>query len=402
VGRGVELRAVYIVSAVRTPIGKFGRSLARLPAVELGAIAVREALERAGIEPKQVEFVVMGHVIRAGTGMDTARQAAIRAGIPLEVDAMTVDMVCASGMAAIITAAQAIRAGDYDIVVAGGMESMSQAPFIIPSTTRWGVRHLIGKRLEVLDAMVYDGLTDVFLGKIMGEEADMVAREHGYTREQLDEVAYESHRRAAYAWDHGLFKDEVVPVDVTYNGERVYLDRDEGVRPDTSLEKLAKLPPAFGPNGLHTAGTSSQLSDGAAALVLASEDKVRELGLKPQAKIIGYAVGGVETWRFPEAPIHVVRKLLSRLGMSIADFDYFENNEAFAVNNLLFRDLLGVGLDRLNVFGGAIALGHPLGASGARIVTTLINVLRRKGGRRGIASICHGLGGAAAVALELV
>ncbi len=396
------MRTVYIVSAVRTPIGKFGRSLARLPAVELGAIAIREAVSRAGIEPRDVEFVVMGHVIRAGTGMNTARQAALKAGVPPTVDAMNVDMVCASGMAAIITAAQAIQAGDYDIVVAGGMESMSQAPFLLPAEVRWGLRHLITRRAELLDAMVHDGLLDVFTGKVMGEEADMVAREHGYSREELDMVAYESHRRAAAAWEQGAFRDEVVPVDVTYDGERVHLERDEGVRPDTTPEKLAKLPPAFGPDGLHTAGSSSQLSDGAAALVLASEDKVRELGLKPLARVLGYAVGALETWRFPEAPVHVVRKLLSKLGMGVSDFDYFENNEAFAVNSLLFRDLLGVSLDRLNVFGGAIALGHPLGASGARIVVTLINVLRRKGGRRGIASICHGLGGAAALALELV
>ncbi len=393
---------VYIVSAVRTPIGKFGRTLARVPAVELAAIAVKAALERAGIEPKMVDFVVMGHVIRAGTGMDTARQAAIKAGIPKEVDAMTVDMVCASGMAAIITAAQAIKAGDYGIVVAGGMESMSQAPFIISAEARWGIRHLITRRMELVDSMVHDGLWDIVVGKVMGEEADMVAREHGYTREQLDEVAYMSHMRAVKAWEDGSFRDEVVPVDLTLGGQKIVLERDEGIRPDTSLEKLSKLPPAFGKDGLHTAGSSSQLSDGAAALVIASEDKVKELGLKPIARILGYAVAGTDTWRFPEAPIYAVRRLLAKLKMGLSDFDYFENNEAFAVSNLLYRDGLGVSFDKLNVFGGAIAIGHPLGASGARITVTLLNVLRKKGGRRGIASICHGLGGAAALAVELV
>ncbi len=393
---------VYIISAVRTPIGKFGKSLSPLKASELGSIAIKAAIEKAGIEPKMVEYVVMGHVIRAGTGMNTARQAALRAGIPEDVDAVTVDMVCASGMAAIINAVQTIKTGDARIVVAGGMESMSNAPFIIGSEARWGIKHLIMRELKLLDAMVYDGLYDVFLNKIMGEEADMVAKHHGYSREELDMVGYESHMRAAKAWDQGFFRDEVVFIDTSINGQRISLERDEGIRPDTTPEKLAKLPPAFGKDGLHTAGTSSQISDGAAALVLASADAVKEYGLKPLAKVLGYSWAGVETWRFPEAPIYAVRKLLKKLNMELREFDYFENNEAFAVNNLLMRDLLGISLDRLNVFGGAIAIGHPLGASGARITTTLINVLKKKGGRRGIASICHGLGGAAALAIELV
>ncbi len=393
---------VYIVSAIRTPMGRFGGAFQQLPAADLGAIAIREALTRAGLDPKSVEMVYVGHVIRAGTGILTARQAALKAGIPEKVDAITVEMACSSGMAAIFSAAQAIRSGDAGVVVAAGMENMTQAPFLISARARWGIRHLITRRMELRDAMVHDGLYDMFADKGMGQEADMVARKHGYTREELDMVAYESHTRALKAWDQGLFKDEVVPVEIRISGSKVLVERDETLRVGTTLEKLASLPPAFGKDGLHTAGSSSQLSDGAAALVLASREKVEELGLKPLARLLGYSWAAIETWRFPEAPIYAVERLLRRLGAKVGDFDYFENNEAFAVNNLLYRDGLGIALDRLNVHGGAIAIGHPLGASGARITVTLINVLRRHGGKRGIASICHALGGATALALELV
>lgn len=392
---------VYIVSAARTPIGRFGGSLSRLDAVELGAIAIRAALERGRVDPSSVEFVYMGHVIRAGTGQDTARQAALRAGIPVAVDAATVDMVCSSGMAAVINATMMIRSGDADLVVAGGMESMSRAPFIVPADARWGIKHLIARRLELLDAMFHDGLYDPVAGLGMGQEADMVARRHGYTREMLDEVAAESHARAARAQRAGLFSSEIVPVDVEKNGRRIRLDHDEGVRPDTTPEKLARLPPAFGPDGLHTAGNSSQLSDGAAALVLASERALDEYGLRPLARLTGYAWAATETWRFLEAPVYAVRRLLERTGTRLEDYDYIEVNEAFAVSLLLARDMLGAPLDRVNPLGGAIALGHPIGATGARIIVTLINALRSLGGERGIATLCHGLGGATAVALEL-
>ncbi|MET1102261.1 MAG: thiolase family protein [Pyrodictiaceae archaeon] len=394
-------REVYIVSAVRTPIGRFGRSLAALDAVDLGAIVIREAVERAGLTPKDIDFVFMGHVIRAGTGQDTARQAAVKAGIPIDRDAITVDMVCSSGMAAVMMASMMIKSGEADIVVAGGMESMSRAPFVIPADARWGIRHLITRRMELIDAMYHDGLFDSIAGLGMGPEADKVAKEHGYTREELDRIAYESHMRAAKAQEQGLVKDELVVVDTVKNGVRVYLDHDEGVRPDTSLEKLARLPPAFSSDGLHTAGSSSQISDGAAALVVASREKVEELGLKPVARILGYAWAALDTWRFVEAPVYAVKKLLGKLGMRLEDFDYFENNEAFAVSSLVYRDMLGVSLDKVNVFGGAIALGHPIGCTGARIIVTLINVLRKKGGKRGIASLCHGLGGGTAIAIEL-
>ncbi len=390
---------VFIVDGVRTPVGRFGRSLRDFSAVDLAAYTVERLLERAGLEASSVEFVVMGHVIRAGTGMNTARQAALKAGIPRTVDAMNVDMVCASGMTAIITAAQYVKAGSYDLVVAGGMESMSRAPFMIDSSVRWGVRHLILRDMKVVDAMVHDGLYDITLGKVMGEEADMTAKEYGATREELDRIAYESHARAAKAWDSGLMKRYVEPFEAD---GKVILDFDEGIRRDTSLEKLARLPPAFGPDGLHTAGSSSQLSDGAAAVLVASERAVRELGLKPRAEIKGFSYVGIDTWRFPYAPIEAVKKLLSRVGWELGDVDYWENNEAFAVNSYLMNRFLGIPYDRLNVHGGAIAIGHPLGMSGARITLELINVLEARGGRRGVASICHGLGGAAALALELV
>ncbi len=388
----------YIVDMVRTPVGRFGKSLKDEHPAELAAYAARKLVERTGVDPSIIDFVVMGHVIRAGTSMDTARQVVLRAGFPLNIDGMTVDMVCASGMAAIITAYRMIKLGEADVVLAGGTESMSYAPIMLPSSARWGIRHLIGRKAELVDAMVHDGLFDVFEGRVMGEEADLVAKKHGATRDELDWIAYESYRRAGEAWDKGYMKDYVVPYEK--NG-KVLLDYDEGVRRDTSIEKLSRIPPAFFPDGLHTAGNSSQLSDGAAVLLLMSEDKMRELGYKPKARILGYSFAGVETWRFPEAPIYAVRDLLKKTGLSVGDIDYWENNEAFAVSSWLMHHIAGIPYEKLNVHGGAIAIGHPLGMSGARITIELINVLEKHGGRRGVASICHGLGGAAALALEL-
>jgi acetyl-CoA C-acetyltransferase len=390
---------VYIVDGVRTPVGRFGKSLRDVPAARLAAFTIRKLLERVSLEPSQVDFVIMGHVIRAGTGLNTARQAALQAGIPKEVDAMTVDMVCASGMAAIVTGAQYIKTGEYDLVVAGGMESMSQAPFVLDARSRWGIRHLIGRRMELVDAMVHDGLWDATLNKIMGEEADMTARHFGAPREELDWIAYESHMRAARAWDNGWMSRFVEPYE---DNGRVLLEADEGIRRDTNLEKLSKLPHVFTPEGPHTAGTSSQISDGAAALLIASEDAVREIGLKPIAEIKGFVFTAVDTWMFPYAPVEAIKKLLAKIGWRIDDVDYWENNEAFAVNNWLAHRFLGIPYEKMNVHGGAIAVGHPLGMSGARITLELINVLLTHGGKRGVAAICHGLGGAAALALEIV
>ncbi|MBW9140862.1 MAG: thiolase family protein [Candidatus Aramenus sp.] len=389
---------VYIVSAVRTPIGKFGGVFKDVPPVDLGSAAIKAAMQKVNLDPKVVDIVIMGNILRAGHGQDLARQAACKAGIPYEIDGYSVDMVCSSGMISVINASQMIKSNDADVVIAGGMESMSQAALALPSNVRWGVKFLMDKKLEFIDTMLIDGLTDPFNMFAMGREADMVAKERDISRKELDEVAFESHRRAAEATNKGHFLSEITPVEV--NGSLV--TKDEGIRADTSIEKLSKLKPAFSEGGFHTAGNSSQISDGASALILMSEKAVREYGVEPIAKVIGYSWVGIESWRFTEAPIFAVRKLLKKLNMEISDFDYFENNEAFAVNNVLAHRYLGIPYEKLNVFGGAIALGHPIGASGARIITTLINVLSKMGGTRGIASICHGTGGSTAIAIELL
>lgn len=393
---GIQLNDVYIVDAIRTPIGKFGRSLMFVPPQELGALTIKWLLMRNNIEPHVVDFVVMGHVIRDGFGMDTARQAAIKAGVPHETDAMTVDMVCASGMAAVITGYNMIKAGEASIVIAGGMENMSRAPFLIPWEYRWGVKLLYERKTPIIDSLVYEGLIDPFNGLIMAQEADKLAMELRVRRDALEEVAYTSHLRAYEATKRGFFMNEYLPVKID---DRVLLEVDEGIREDTSLEKMSRLPTIF-PGGVHTPATASQISDGASALVLADPSALDEYGLRPRAEIIGYAVAGVETWKFPLAPIEAVRKLLDKVGFSIEEIDYFENNEAFAISNIVYEDMLGVDREKLNVFGGAIALGHPLGASGARITTTLLNVLDVMDGRLGIASICHGMGGATALIIK--
>lgn len=385
---------IYIVSAARTPIGRFGGAFRNVAPAELGAAAIRGALSRSGLNPEEIEIAILGNVLRAGHGQNLARQAATKAGIPMESDAYSVDMVCSSGMMSVINAAQMIKSGDAEVAVAGGFESMSQSAFAVKSEMRWGVKALIGRSFEFVDTMQVDGLTDPFNAKAMGVEADASARAHGVQRGELDEIAFESHRRAAAS--SKISAREIAPVLV--DGKEVLLD--EGIRPDTSLEKLSTLRPAFGKEGLHTAGNSSQLSDGAAALVLASEKAVRARGLDPVARISGYCWSGIANERFVEAPVDAVRKLSKRLGKAPDSFDYYENNEAFAVSSALVKKHLGIGHDRLNLFGGALALGHPIGASGARIMVTLINVLTEKKGKAGVASLCHGTGGSTAIALE--
>ncbi|NON62449.1 thiolase family protein [Acidianus sp. RZ1] len=388
----------YLVSAVRTPIGKFGGMFKDVHPTDLGSIVIKEAMKRGGIEPKDVELVIMGNVLRGGHGQDLARQAAIKAGVPYEVDGYSVDMVCSSGMMSVMNAVQMVKSGDADVVVAGGMESMSQASLALPPSVRWGVKSLMGKALEFTDTMLYDGLTDPLNLKLMGEEADMVVRSHNFSRQELDEVAYQSHKRSAEATEKGLVKSEITPVEV--NGKM--LDKDEGIRWDTTPEKLAQLKPAFSKDGFHTAGNSSQISDGASAMVIMSENAVKKYGVEPLARVMGFSWVGIESWKFTEAPIFAVKKLLKKLNMEITQFDYFENNEAFAVNSVLANRYLGIPYDKLNVFGGAIAIGHPIGASGARIITTLITVMSKMDGKRGIASICHGTGGSTAIAIELL
>ncbi|QIZ71355.1 acetyl-CoA acetyltransferase PhaA [Oxynema aestuarii] len=396
------MQEAYIVSAVRTPLGRFGGVLSALSPVELGTHAIAAALERAGISGDALDLYILGNVLRGGHGQLLPRQAALKAGIPPTVDGYAVDMVCSSGMIALTNAVTAIRAGEADLVLAGGMESMSQAGFFLSARARWGYKTLLGAPEPLTDLLIHDGLTDSTTGEGMGEQTERLAAEHGFSRQALDEVAAYSQQRAAEATESGIFKKEIVPIAVRVKKETQQIDTDEGIRAGTTAESLSKLRPAFKADGVLTAGNCSQISDGAAALVVASAAAVERHGLKPLAKVLGGSFAGGESWRFPEVPIHASKKLLAKLEMEVSDFDLFENNEAFAVSNLLFNKMLGVSHDRLNVHGGAIALGHPIGASGARVVVTLLNALQERDSSRGLAALCHGTGGGTAIALERV
>jgi acetyl-CoA C-acetyltransferase len=391
---------IYIIDAIRTPIGRFGGSLKRFSAVDLGSIAIKHLIDKHGIPYEAYDIVLMGHVLRTTTGQDTARQAAIKAGLPLSLDAMTIDMVCSSGMASVILGSSMLRAGDLTngLAIVGGMESMSNAPFAIPSDYRWGVKFILNRRYELIDTMYHDGLYDIVENKVMGDEADKVAKERGIVKEELDEIGYRSQIKALKALNQGLFRDEIIPI--RDEAGEVILDRDEGIRENTSLEKIRGLKPVFSNDGLHTAATSSQISDGAAALILGDEDAVSKYDLSPRARIIGYSWASTETWRFVEAPPIAIKKILDKTGFYIKDIDVFENNEAFAVSSIVVNQDLGIDYDRLNLFGGALALGHPIGCSGARIIVTLLNVMEKKNYRYGMASLCHGLGGATAILVE--
>ena len=359
---------------------------------------MRAALARSGVGGGDLDLYLFGNVLRAGHGQLIPRQAAIKAGIPEHIDGAALDMVCSSGMMSIMTGAAYIKAGDADIILAGGAESMSATGFYLSSRARWGYKFLLGSPEQVVDLMLHDGLTDPTTGEAMGEQTERLAAEHGITREELDEIAVESHHRAAAA----DFQDEIAPMELSKRGGMVVFDQDEGIRVDTSAKTLAGLRPAFAKEGVLTAGNSSQISDGASALVIASGEAVKAHGLTPLARILGSGWSAGETWRFPEAPIPAVKKLFEKTKKSADDFDLFENNEAFAINSILFNRMLDVPHDKLNINGGAIALGHPIGASGARITTTLVHSLRNKGGALGLAAICHGTGGGTAIALELV
>ncbi|HEY9613279.1 thiolase family protein [Allocoleopsis sp.] len=391
---------VYIISAIRTPIGRFGGILANLSPVDLGAHVMQAALAQTGLPGNALDLYIFGHVLRAGHGQNLPRQAALKAGIPESVNGYAVDMVCSSGMISLINAMTAIRAQEADIVLAGGIESMSQTGFFLSHRARWGYKSLLGAPEPLTDLLLCDGLTDATTGQGMGEQTERIAVTHGFTRQDLDEVALYSHQRAAAATERGSFKKEIAPIKVETNKGTHLIDQDEGIRPDTTLESLSKLRPVFKPEGVMTAGNSSQLSDGAAALILASQSAVERYGLKPIAKILGGTWAGGETWRFSEMPIWAVKKLLEKLHLRISDIDLFENNEAFAVSSLLFNRILGVPDDKLNVNGGAIALGHPIGASGARLVVTLLNALKQRNKTLGMASLCHGTGGGTAIALQ--
>ncbi len=386
-----------IVSAVRTPTGKFLGALAQFQAPELGAFAIKEAVKRAGIDPSAIDEVVMGNVVSAGIGQAPARQAAVKAGLAVEIPAFTVNKVCGSGLKAVMLAAQAIRAGDARAYVAGGMESMSNAPYLLRKA-RTGYRMGNG---ELVDAVVNDGLWCAFENIHMGNEAEIIAEKFGVTREEQDRLALESHQKAAAATAAGRFKDEMVPIEIQQKQGTVVVDTDEPIRADTSLEALAKLKPAFVANGSVTAGNAPGLSDGASATVVVDADFARTNGLTILARIVAYASAAIEPRYIFAAPTRAVRRVLELTGLKINDFDLIEVNEAFAAQTLANGKELDWDWTRVNVNGGAIALGHPIGSSGSRVLTTLIHELRRRGGGRGLATLCLGGGGAVAMAVEV-
>ncbi|MCS7246020.1 MAG: acetyl-CoA C-acetyltransferase [Thermomicrobium sp.] len=385
-----------IVSAVRTPIGRFGGSLKDIPAWRLGAVVIREALRRCAVDPASVDEVLLGNVLQAGQGMNPARRAALTAGLPDRVPAMTINMVCGSGLRAVAMAAQAIMLGEAAIVVAGGMESMSQAPYLL-AEARFGYRLGHG---TLVDSMLSDGLTDAFESCHMGITAENIARAYGIGREEQDRYALESQQRAAQAWMKGAFAEEIVPVEVSGKQGTTIVERDEHVRPETTLETLAKLRPAFDPEGTVTPGNASGINDGAAAVVVMEQGRARELGIEPLAVIRSWAWAGVPPRFMGLGPIPALRRALERAALTVGDLDLYEVNEAFAVQVLAVQRELGLDPDRLNIAGGAIALGHPIGASGARILVTLVHALRRTGGRRGAAALCIGGGMGIAMVVE--
>lgn len=388
---------VVIVSACRTPIGKAKKSLASFRAPALGSIVLREAVARAHLKPGDVDEVIMGNVITAGLGQNPARQAAIGAGIPVEVPAFTVNKVCGSSLKAVMLAAQAIRAGDAKTILAGGQESMTNAPFLDP-TTRAGLR--IGKG-ERIDSMGHDGLWDHFNDYHMGATGEIVAQRYKVSREDADRLSLRSHERALAATREGKFAKEIVPVPAPQaDGSTRMLTEDEGIRPDTSLAALAKLAASFQPGGLVTAGNSSQISDGASATVIMDAREAQRRGLKPLGRIIAYDSSAVKPEWVMEAPIPSVRNLLKKTGHTIDDVDLFEHNEAFASASCAVRAQLRVPDDRFNVHGGAVALGHPIGASGARVLTTLLYALDTYGKSRGVATLCLGGGGGVSMMVE--
>jgi acetyl-CoA C-acetyltransferase len=388
---------VYILSAVRTPMGSFLGSLSTVPAPQLGAVAIRGAVERAGIQPEDVQEVFMGNVLQAGLGQAPARQAALGAGLTHEVPCTTVNKVCASGMKSLALAGAAIVNGDADIVVAGGMENMSQVPHYLDGRkgTKFG-------DLKVRDGMLLDGLTDVYNATHMGNCAELCAKDHDITREEQDAFAVESYNRAAKAWENGAFAEEVVPVSVPQRkGDPVIVSEDEEYK-QVRMDKIPSLRPAFQKDGTVTAANASTLNDGASAMVLASAEAVERLGLKPIAKLVAAADAAQAPEWFTTAPAKALPKALAKAGWRTEDVDLWELNEAFAVVGLANNKLLGLDAAKVNVNGGAVALGHPLGSSGSRIMVTLLHALRARGLRRGAAGICNGGGGASAMCIELV
>ncbi|KTT29432.1 acetyl-CoA C-acetyltransferase [Pseudomonas rhizoryzae] len=391
------MQDVVIVAATRTAVGSFQGSLATVPAIELGATVIRALLEQTGVAPNQVDEVILGQVLTAGAGQNPARQAAVKAGLPHEVPALTLNKVCGSGLKAVQLAAQAIRCGDAEIVVAGGMENMSLAPYVLPKV-RSGLR--LG-HAELVDSMISDGLWDAFNDYHMGQTAENLVQKYQLSREAQDAFAARSQQRAAAAVESGRFRAEITPVAIPQRkGEPLLFDTDEGIRADTTAEGLARLRPAFAKDGSVTAGNASSLNDGAAAVLVMSAAKAAALGLTPLAHIAAYASDGVDPAIMGIGPVSATRKTLEKAGWQLADLDLIEANEAFAAQALAVGQELGWDDEKVNVNGGAIALGHPIGASGCRVLVTLLHELRRRDGRRGLATLCIGGGQGVALAVE--
>ena len=389
---------IVIVGAARTATGAFLGSLAKIPAPVLGAAAIKAAVERAGIKPEDVDEVIMGNVVGAGMGQNPARQAAIKAGIPDTVGATTINKVCGSGLKASVFAAQAIKAGDYKCIVAGGMESMSNCPYMLPKA-RMGYRLGHGK---LVDSMVHDGLWCAFEDFHMGNTGELVAEKYSISREAIDEYAYNSHQKAVAAMEGGKFADEITPVEIPQRkGDPVIFEVDEGPRKDTSVEKLGKLRPAFKKDGVVTAGNAPSVNDGGSAVVVMSREKAEEVGAKPIARITGYATGGTEPKWVMMAPVQAVQNLLKVTDYKIEDFDLIELNEAFAVQAMAVIQELGFDPAKVNVNGGGVALGHAIGSTGCRILVTLLYALKDRGLKTGLATLCLGGGNAVALAVEL-
>ncbi|MCW3161870.1 acetyl-CoA C-acyltransferase [Chryseobacterium oryctis] len=390
------MKEVFIVSAVRTPMGSFLGSLSTVPATKLGAVAVKGALDKIGLDPKNVQEIYMGNVLQAGEGQAPARQVALGAGLSIETPSTTVNKVCASGMKAVMMGAQAIKAGDVDVIVAGGMENMSSVPhyYNARNATKLG-------DVKMQDGMVLDGLTDVYNKVHMGVCAEKCATDYNFTREDQDNFAIESYKRAAKAWSEGKFADEIVPVSIPQRkGEPIIFAEDEEYKA-VNFDRLPTLPTVFKKEeGTVTAANASTLNDGASALILVSKEKMEELGLKPLAKIVSYADAAQEPENFTTAPAKALPIALKKAGLEVSDIDFFEFNEAFSVVGLANNKILGLDASKVNVNGGAVALGHPLGSSGSRIIVTLINVLRQNNAKYGAAAICNGGGGASAIVIE--
>jgi acetyl-CoA C-acetyltransferase len=394
----MNTKQAVIISAARTPTGKFQGALKGFTAPELGAIAIKEAVKRAGVDPAKIDEVIMGCVVQAGIGQAPARQAAMKAGLPPEVSALTVNMVCGSGLRAVALASQSIKLGDADFVVAGGMESMSNIPYAMPGA-RDGYR--MGNQ-TVVDLMVHDGLWCPFENWHMGNTGEVVAEKHQITRETQDQFAYDSHRKAHDAQESGRFEDEIVPVEIPQKkGDPIVLDYDEPVRPDTTVEGLAKLKPAFKKDGgTVTAGNAPGVNDGASALVVTSEENASSLGVEPLGRVVSYAVSGIEPKLIMLAPVEGVRRAVAKAGWKLEDVELFELNEAFSVQALGVMKELGIKPDLVNVNGGAVALGHAIGNSGGRVLTTLLYEMKRRGAKRGVAGLCLGGGNSVAMAVE--